>query len=432
MIWLLYIIDLVGNVLEELIAVSYFRFISGEKSKSRKVLIVVCVSLALLRMIPYFTMDGEYPTMIATILSIFFISLFYNLSWIKRLIFIPLLFILIAISELLTGLLMTTLTGIPLNEGMNMILFSAGAIMISRMVMFSLLKIIQYMVPSFGEKIPGYLMWPLLMLPVATFLMACPMAAYSFSEGPSDKTLSATCAVILLALTNVALFLLIEHQQKEEREKNRFFLEQQLTEEKMSYYRELTERQQISNKTMHDLKNQMFALTEAIKSEPNRTREIIESIAGKIFAASPMTVTGIESVDALIFSKKQKMELYGIRYSESVHYSPGCTFDPMDLCILLGNLLDNAIEANNKVKGEDRFVSLTMMQQERWLSITVKNAAVETTIIDENTIHTTKELKELHGFGLKSIREITDRYQGNCTFSYENGEFIAYVFLQDA
>ena len=126
------------------------------------------------------------------------------------------------------------------------------------------------------------------------------------------------------------------------------------------------------------------------------------------------------------------MELYGIRYSESVHYSPGCAFDPMDLCILLGNLLDNAIEANSKVKSEDRFVSLTMMQQERWLSITVKNAAVETAVIDGNTIYTTKEQKELHGFGLKSIREIADKYHENCTFCYENGEFTAYVFLQDA
>ncbi|MBR5960920.1 MAG: GHKL domain-containing protein [Clostridia bacterium] len=432
MTWMLYIIDLIGNILEELIAVSYFRSISGEKSKSRRVLIAVCVFFALFRLIPYFAMDDDYPTMITTVLSIASISFFYNISWVKRIIFIPLLFILIAISELLTGLLMTALTGIPLNEGMNMILFSAGAIMISRMVMFSFLKVIQFMVPSFGEKIPGYLMGPLLMLPVATFLMACPMAAYSFSEGPSDKTLSATCAVVLLALTNVALFLLIEHQQKEEREKNRIILEQQLTEEKIAYYRELTERQQISNKTMHDLKNQMFALTEAMKSEPNRTREIMESIAGKIFAASPMTVTGIDAVDALVFSKKQKMELYGIRYSESVHYSPGCAFDPMDLCILLGNLLDNAIEANSKVKSEDRFVSLTMMQQERWLSITVKNAAVETAVIDGNTIYTTKEQKELHGFGLKSIREIADKYHGNCTFCYENGEFTAYVFLQDA
>ncbi len=432
MTWMLYIIDLIGNILEELIAVSYFRSISGEKSKSRRVLIAVCVFFALFRLIPYFAMDDDYPTMITTVLSIASISFFYNISWVKRIIFIPLLFILFAISELLTGLLMTALTGIPLNEGMNMILFSAGAIMISRMVMFSFLKVIQFMVPSFGEKIPGYLMGPLLMLPVATFLMACPMAAYSFSEGPSDKTLSATCAVVLLALTNVALFLLIEHQQKEEREKNRIILEQQLTEEKIAYYRELTERQQISNKTMHDLKNQMFALTEAMKSEPNRTREIMESIAGKIFAASPMTVTGIDAVDALVFSKKQKMELYGIRYSESVHYSPGCAFDPMDLCILLGNLLDNAIEANSKVKSEDRFVSLTMMQQERWLSITVKNAAVETAVIDGNTIYTTKEQKELHGFGLKSIREIADKYHGNCTFCYENGEFTAYVFLQDA
>ena len=132
-----------------------------------------------------------------------------------------------------------------------------------------------------------------------------------------------------------------------------------------------------------------------MKTEPGRTREIMESISGKIFAASPMTVTGIDAVDALIFTKKQQMELHGIRYEQSVYTAPGCSFDPLDLCVLLGNLLDNAIEANEK------------------------------------TIRTTKAHRELHGFGLSSVNEIAARYGGNCTFQSTDRDFTACLILRD-
>ena len=105
---------------------------------------------------------------------------------------------------------------------------------------------------------------------------------------------------------------------------------------------------------------------------------------------------------------------------------------PMDICTVFANLLDNAIEANEKVDPDKRFVSLTITQQEMWLSITITNAAVETVKLDGKTIHTTKEQKELHGFGLSSVNEIAAKYQGNCTFRSTDHDFTAYLILQDA
>ena len=209
-------------------------------------------------------------------------------------------------------------------------------------------------------------------------------------------------------------------------------LMQKQTEAQIVYYRELAERQKISNKTMHDLKNQMFALSEAMKTAPDKTREIMDNISGKIFAASPMTVTGIDAVDSLIFSKQQQMDARGIRYEQSVFISPDNAFEPLDLCVALGNLLDNAIEANDTVEPDQRYVSLNITRQERWLSITVKNAAsAAVRMEDGHSIRTTKAQKELHGFGLSSVREIAAKYQGDCTFQSTDRDFTACLLLQD-
>ncbi|MBQ6289203.1 MAG: GHKL domain-containing protein [Clostridia bacterium] len=432
MSWMFYVVDLIGNIMEELLAISFIRSVSSNRLKSRHGVIMVCVIFTIIRMILYFTFQNSLVTIASAIITIAAISLMYDMSRIKRIVFVPIIYILIMFTEAMVGGMLSVITGIPVEEGRKLILFYTAGVLISKMVLISIFKVIQFIVPSFGERISGYLMVPLLMLPVASFMLIYILGEFNLLEGPSPRALMASCAMILLAFSNVGLFFLLEYQQREEKEKNRMQLMQKQTEGQIAFYRELAERQKISNKTMHDLKNQMFALSEAMKTDSDKTREIMENISGKIFAASPMTVTGIDAVDSLIFTKQQQMDLHGIRYEQSVHISPGTSFDPLDLCVLLGNLLDNAIEANEKVDPDKRFVSLTITQQEMWLSITITNAAVETVKLDGKTIHTTKAQKELHGFGLSSVNEIAAKYQGNCTFRSTDHDFTAYLILQDA
>ena len=429
--WMFYAVDLIGNCMEEMVAISYFRSISGDKLKSGRGMISMFIIFTLFRIAIYFIFRNSLINMAGAVITFIAFSLMFEMTKVKRFIFVPILFILSMFSEAMVGGMLSVATGISVEAGQKLILFNAAGVLISKMVLISIIKVIQFIVPSFGERISGYLMVPLLMLPVASFMLIYILGEFNLLEGPSPRALMASCAMILLAFSNIGLFFLLEYQQREEKEKNRMQLMQKQTEGQIAFYRELAERQKISNKTMHDLKNQMFALSEAMKTDSDKTREIMESISGKIFAASPMTVTGIDAVDSLIFSKKQQMELHGIRYEQSVHISPGTSFDPLDLCVLLGNLLDNAIEANEKVDPDKRFVSLTITQQEMWLSITITNAAAETVKLDGKTI-TTKAQKELHGFGLSSVNEIAAKYQGNCTFRSTDHDFTAYLILQDA
>ncbi|MBO5997419.1 MAG: hypothetical protein J6P93_02730, partial [Alphaproteobacteria bacterium] len=114
-----------------------------------------------------------------------------------------------------------------------------------------------------------------------TFLMTFALGEYTLQDGTSTLTYYAVAALLLLTVANIGLFFLLEYQQREEKEKARMHLMQKQTEGQIANYRELAERQKVSNKTMHDLKNQMFALSEAMKTAPGKTQEIMENITGR-------------------------------------------------------------------------------------------------------------------------------------------------------
>lgn len=95
----------------------------------------------------------------------------------------------------------------------------------------------------------------------------------------------------------------------------------------------------------------------------------------------------------------------------------------IDLCCVLGNLLDNAIEACENEKVEDKIIILHITVKNSCLLICVKNS-IEESIIDKNpNFNTMKQNREIHGMGLKSIRSIAAKYSGYLKISEQEKKF---------
>jgi len=85
----------------------------------------------------------------------------------------------------------------------------------------------------------------------------------------------------------------------------------------------------------------------------------------------------------------------------------------LDLCVILGNGLDNAIEACAKLPaGKERYVRLTVNIQSKYISIGIENPT-DHLKLSEEMLKTTKQDNFYHGLGLESIRTLTDKYDGN-------------------
>lgn len=105
---------------------------------------------------------------------------------------------------------------------------------------------------------------------------------------------------------------------------------------------------------------------------------------------------------------------------------------PIDISTILGNQLDNAIEACQKIAdSENRQINVHIYQQVGSVAVfQVSNTVVEDPFLHNADLHTTKDnSNSLHGMGLQNIRETAEKYQGILENSYRNGKFISSVLL---
>lgn len=141
--------------------------------------------------------------------------------------------------------------------------------------------------------------------------------------------------------------------------------------------------------------------------------------------------------DVIINDKYQRAAKSGIAFQIMFTYQETNTISAFDIGIVLNNLLDNAIEACEKLEREKRRISLRMKRKEHFLLVEVENSFdgrlvwKEGESIPATTKH--EDLPEIlmeHGVGLKNVKEIAERYLGHMEILAGANVFRVTVMLQ--
>lgn len=106
-------------------------------------------------------------------------------------------------------------------------------------------------------------------------------------------------------------------------------------------------------------------------------------------------------------------------------------FTDSESCSLFGNLLDNAIEACEQIKGEERRVNLYLKYQGEMLFIDISNNIDKPPVNKNGKWQTTKKDKKIHGYGLKSVEEIVKKYDGEIAYQIEEKVFNVHLSFFD-
>lgn len=175
----------------------------------------------------------------------------------------------------------------------------------------------------------------------------------------------------------------------------------------------------------HDMK-QTYVVIESLLKD-NKLEEALKFIQKntQVLAGQKFSInTGNDFVNAILNSKLGIAKERGIEVICSIS-GDVMGIEDIDLCNLLGNILDNAIEANEKVT-EKQFIELNINSDEIKMVIKVINS---TSDIISDELKTTKEQPELHGFGVKTIKTIAEKYNGFAEFYNDNNQFETQVLL---
>lgn len=127
--------------------------------------------------------------------------------------------------------------------------------------------------------------------------------------------------------------------------------------------------------------------------------------------------TGNETVDIMIYTKQKIAESHGITFIVNTRVGERCPIVSEHFASILGNLLDNAIEACDKE--ENPFIEVRMNEVGEYFWIIVANKYTNTDV----SLNTSKKNKYLHGIGLRSVRRNVKSYHGDINITTDNQKF---------
>ncbi|WP_062302149.1 ATP-binding protein [Demequina subtropica] len=189
------------------------------------------------------------------------------------------------------------------------------------------------------------------------------------------------------------------------------------------YLRSRQEREAV-NARYHDMKHYITA----IRNEADATvrSEMVDQLERSVRGYSAMAVdTGNAVVDTMLSSKTEQAELEGITVTSVVDGAVVDFMEVMDVVTVFGNALDNAIEATSRVKDpEQRLIRVAVYRQGHFALARFENWFGGSLTLVDGLPATTKDDAHHHGYGLKNIRQVAERYDGSLTVTAEDGWFI--------
>lgn len=184
------------------------------------------------------------------------------------------------------------------------------------------------------------------------------------------------------------------------------------------------------NMKCHDLKYQIRSLEggEAISSTA------LKDIADRISIYDSAVKTGNDALDVILTEKSLHCNKNGVKLSCIVDGEKLDFMAEEDIYVLFGNIIDNAIEAVLKLDASKRVISLHVKAIDGLLTIRVYNYYGDSISFQNGLPQTTKEDKRYHGFGIRSIQYICEKYDGDLSIKTENNVFTINIlfFLKQA
>jgi len=363
----------------------------------------------------------------------FTIGLLYRVSFQKRLICTVFIYILSIASDDCAVVLLTLLFRTSFHLLLNDSLFVILGIIISMSLLLGLVKLIKLLFRFRGTSLNQLYWYSVFLIPAGCIYILHSLVC-KLEKGSID-TVFVLSVVLILFLINLLMFYLYDKLLKEESIKyeNLMLIQQNDAYEKQALM--VKDFQNNLNGQYHDLLNHLTAIKELADIHH---LDDLKSYIGNWVSDTKSVRSGLNSnntiVNAMINSKLYIAGQQNTVLLANVNIPPDIQVSRTDLTIILGNLLDNALEACASLPEEDRLIRCDINFQHSILTITVINTYDKSALdIRNGQVFTTKKDKSLHGIGLGRIHKTAEKYQG--MFDYKISEikgaevFISRVLL---
>lgn len=394
----------------------------GERIIKKSVELLSFTGYYLAMVLVYLFLNIPIANLALNFIVIFLLTLMYASS-IKKKILID---ILICVFMVGAEMVIVTLTGyidFPIAErnDFNSIF---GIVVISIFKYVASMAVSEFKNIKIGNTLPEVYWISLFLIPTSSLFM---LVTIFQSTGLSMYQIAiSTISVLIINFTVFFLFDRVARLYQDKQEKV-------LIEQQNKYYENqlqiINETQENSNILKHDMKNHLRSLFSDIKSgNLSEAQKHISDIVDVYESGTEIINTGYPAIDSLVNFKLQTAKQNGARVSVNASLPSDLNLSSFDMTVILGNLLDNALQAVSLVT-ENGFIDFAIHYSKGMLLIKVTNPFKTAIKREKGVIVTSKADKENHGYGLKSVNETVDKYNGTVNINPDNDIFTVTVVL---
>lgn len=240
-----------------------------------------------------------------------------------------------------------------------------------------------------------------------------------YITNPESNILLFNITLFTLLAINIVQYVSFEKHEKQAHEDYSNKLLQVEHELKEEYYKSIEKYQEEIRTIKHDLKNQLITIGAYINSPENgKALEQVNLIIQDIMEKEENDFTRHKGINILLNTKVKEAQQAGVTCDFDISVSENMKFEEKDLGGLLGNVLDNAIEACSQHSGR-RYCKLKIIYFNHALIIQSENS----TNGEDSGFLTKKKDSRNHGLGIKSIESVVNTYNGDIEYAIEGRIF---------
>lgn len=410
------ILAVLGTVFDMFTTILFYKTCLGNKNiRVNKVLFYVIFILAfgIGMALSQFGYAGLFYSIMS--FAIFFgLTLLYKSKWILRLFSSLSNLAFGMISELISyGIIISTMEKTSEDD------LQYYSLLLSKLIIFVITVIVTLIIKKNTQIVKfkdylGFIVTPL--ISIATIITI----SFEFDTGEPNATVGICFAAAGLMIINIIVYYLLENiidateiREKQARMEQQFAFQEQKYEQASQSFKSISS-------VIHDTNKHLVYLNECVeRHEFDEAKRYIGTAIEHIDKSYKRINTGFLPIDALVSNSLNIAETNNITFKSDIKIEKErICIERYDLCVALGNLLDNAVEACKKVSNpDDRIISVSIVTGDNSMVIHIENSAER--MIGSN-FKTDKKDKLLHGYGISNVKAISEKYGG--VFTIERRE----------
>ena len=419
------LVFIISSIFGAYVLYKFMRVFFEHRNTRKSVEIISYISYFFASSIMYMILNIPIVAMIITVIMFYIISLNYKSDLKHRILAVIFIYIILLLLEALIAICFGYISFdvYSSNPHFESIM---GQIVLKVSSYFVVIFLGKYKNIKRNEKMPVTFWFALLFIPSGTI---CIIIFLLQTEVLNSIQLVVGISIMLaISMITFALYdsINLMFQNKMEstilKQQNKHYLKQ---------YKLIEESIKKTNSLRHDLKKHLQVLESLIENEEKtRAMDYIQEIVGTLDSKKAISQSGNIPIDSILNFKLAEAKVNGVSVTTEVTIPTKVDISDFDFTVILGNLIDNSLEATKKLD-ENKYIKIKITYNNGTIFIGIENSYDGIVSYEKNKIITSYKNKEEHGFGLENVRNSVSKYDGTLDIKHSDNTFVVNILLYE-